>query len=184
MAPRRGDVPAGSYHVVTRSAGPIPIYLDDEDRTWFCTYLLRAIKAHGWTCRAFCLMTTHYHLLLQVPENALQKGMQRLNGCYARRFNARHERKGHLFGERYYADAIESDGQLLAVHRYIARNPVKAGLVRTPEEWPWTSYRGAAGIDAGFPFVDSTPLRRYFSNDEDRACELIRAFVVEGSSIS
>jgi putative transposase len=184
MAQRRGEVPAGTYHVVTRSCGPIPIFLDDDDRTWFCTYLLRAMKAQGWICRAFCLMTTHYHLLLEVRENTLQRGMQRLNGCYARRFNARHERKGHLFGERYYSDAIESDDHMLAVHRYIARNPVKAGLVETPEDWRWASYRGCAGIDAGFPFVDPTPLRRYFSSDDKRACDLLRAFVAGVAHVS
>ncbi len=183
MALRRGDIPAGTYHVTTRSGGPIPIYVDDVDRTWFCAYLTRAITANAWTCRAFCLMTTHYHLLLDVPHNALQKGMQGLNGCYARRFNQRHGRRGHLFGERYYAGRVDSDGHMLAVLRYIARNPVEAGLAAEPEEWLWSSYRGCAGIDAGFAFVDSRSLRRYFGRDEARSCELLRAFVAGAANV-
>jgi putative transposase len=177
MATARGELCAGTYHVTTRSGGPIPIFHDDEDRTLFCLQLTRAIKSASWVCRAFCLMTTHYHLLLDIPENGLQNGMRRLNGCYAKRFNGRHGRVGHLFGERYYAGLVESDGHMLHLLRYIARNPVEAGFVTRPSEWYWSSYRGCAGIDDGFPFVDSSPLRQYFSSAEQRACELVRAFV-------
>jgi REP element-mobilizing transposase RayT len=139
--------------------------------------LVRAMKSASWVCRAFCLMSTHYHLLLDVPENGLQHGMRRLNGCYARWFNGRHDRVGHLFGERYYSRLVDSDGYMLYLLRYIARNPVEAGLVTRPSDWYWGSYRGCAGLDAGFPFVDSSLLRGYFSSAEDRASELIRLFV-------
>src|SRR4051812_33426002 len=94
----RGGLPAGVYYLNTRGAGPIPIFLDDDDRTLFCTLLVRAIVRMEWVCRAFCFMTTHYHLLLDAPANTLQTGMQRLNGHYARAFNLRHGRNGHLFG--------------------------------------------------------------------------------------
>ena len=177
MANSRGYLPAGTYHVTTRSGGPIAIFIDDIDRTSFCMHLTRAIKRRGWVCRAFCLMTTHYHLLVDVAANSLQEGMRELNGCYSRRFNRRHGRVGHLFGERYYAGLVESDGHMLQLLRYIARNPVDGGLASRPIDWPWSSYRGCIGLDAGFPFVDSAPLRRYFGTDEQRANELIRAFV-------
>jgi putative transposase len=177
MAAARGDLAAGTYHVTTRSGGPIAIFTDDVDRTAFCTNLLRTIKQCNWICRAFCLMTTHYHLLVDVPENSLQSGMRRLNGCYAKRFNRRHGRVGHLFGERYYAGLVESDGHMLQLLRYIARNPVNGGLAPTPADWRWSSYRGCVGLDAGFPFVDSSLLREYFGHDEPRAIELIRQFV-------
>jgi REP element-mobilizing transposase RayT len=172
---------AGTYHVTTRSGGPIPIFHDDEDRTLFCIQLIRAIKSARWVCRAFCLMSTHYHLLLDIPENGLQHGMHRLNGCYAKWFNRRHGRVGHLFGERYYSGLVESDGHMLQLLRYFALNPVQAGLVTRPSEWYWGSYRGCAGLDAGFPFVDSSLLRGYFGSVEPRACELLRLFVGEES---
>ena len=92
-------------------------------------------------------MPTHYHLLLDVPENGLRHGMHRLNGCYAKWFNRRHGRVGHLFGERYYSGLVESDGHMLQLLRYFALNPVQAGLVTRPSEWYWGSYRGCAGLD-------------------------------------
>jgi REP element-mobilizing transposase RayT len=175
----RGDIPAGTYHVTTRGAGPIPIFDDDIDRTWFCMLLTRLISKRGWRCRAFCLMTTHYHLLLDVPADTLQVGMRSLNGEYARGFNRRHGRTGHLFGRRYYCGGVESDFHMLQTFRYIARNPVRAKLVATPAEWYWSSYRGCSGIDRGFPFVDPSSLRAYFGADGKRASELIRTFVEE-----
>jgi putative transposase len=160
-----------------RSAGPIPMFLDDFDRTLFCIMLARAIKKHNWICRAFCLMTTHYHLLLDVQDNALQPGMHNLNGPYNQRFNARHKRSGHLRGDRYYAIRVESDGHMLQLLRYIARNPVEAGLCEYPSDWPWSSYRGCAEFDGGFAFVDSSLLRSYFGSDRRLATRLVRDFV-------
>ena len=153
------------------------MFRDDFDRTLFCILLARTIKTAEWICRAFCLMTTHYHLLLDVNHNALQGGMQRLNGPYAQRFNARHGRSGHLRGDRYTAKPVESDGHMLHALRYIARNPVEAGMCESPSEWPWASYRGCAELDAGFPFVDSSLLRAYFGPDRAEATKLLRAFV-------
>jgi REP element-mobilizing transposase RayT len=153
------------------------MFLDDYDRTFFCILLARTVRRHAWICRAFCLMTTHYHLLLDVQENALQPGMQRLNGPYAQRFNARHRRSGHLRGDRYHAIQVESDGHMLQLLRYIARNPVEAGLCEHPSDWPWSSYRGCAELDGGFAFVDSSPLRAYFGRDRRAATKLLRSFV-------
>src|SRR5690348_16575265 len=155
----RGELPAGTYHVTTRSGGPIPIFLDDDDRTFFCTLLTRWLRRLGWVCRAFCFMSTHYHLLLDTPANTLQAGMLRLNGFYARGFNLRHARAGHLFGERYFCTLVESDEHMLELLRYLARNPVEAGLCERPSSWYWGSYRGCVDLDPGFPFVDSTALR-------------------------
>jgi len=122
-------------------------------------------------------MTTHYHLLIDVPEESLKKGMQRLNWTYARWFNAQHGRAGHLFGERYFCVLIETDGHMLSAMRYIARNPVKAGLCPRPSDWLWGSYRGCVDLDDSFPLVESEPLRAYFGPDRARANVLIRQFV-------
>jgi putative transposase len=173
----RGELPAGTYHVTTRSGGPIPIFLDDNDSTRLAMLLIRALRKAGLVCRAFCFMPTHYHLLLDVPADALQAAMHRLNGFYARGFNLRHGRKGHLFGERYYCRLVKSDEHMIELLRYIARNPVEAGLCEKPSDWYWSSYRGCIELDDGFPFVDSTLLRSYFGENRARATELIREFV-------
>ena len=160
------------------------MFLDDYDRTLFCILLAQTIKKHKWICRAFCLMTTHYHLLLDVKENGLQPGMHSLNGPYAQRFNARHKRSGHLRGDRYYAIRVESDGHMLQLLRYIARNPVEAGLCAHPSDWPWSSYRGCAELDDGFAFVDSSLLRAYFGQDRRLATTLVRDFVGDAARLT
>jgi putative transposase len=159
------------------------MYADDIDRTSFCNRLALVIKQHDWICHAFCLMTTHYHLLVEVADNALQPGMQALNGPYAQRFNARHRRRGHLRGDRYYAGAVVTDGHMLSLLRYLAWNPVDAGLCQRPADWCWGSYRGCAGIDDGFPFIDSSRLRGYFGGDDQKALELLRAFVGDSLTV-
>jgi putative transposase len=160
----RGYVPAGLHHVNTRGAGPAPIFRDDFDRTLFCMHLIRTMTRLGWICVAFCFMTTHYHLLLDVPAETLQSGMHRLNGDYAQAFNRKHGRSGHLFGERYYDARVESDEHLLNVLRYLALNPVAAGLCERPGDWYWGSYRACIQLGEPFPFVDDTRLLSYFTH--------------------
>jgi putative transposase len=153
------------------------MFIDDADRMDFCSRLARSIRRFEWTCRAFCLMTTHYHLLVDVAANQLQPGMHRLNGQYAQEFNRRHDRSGHLCGDRYHAAFVGTDGHMLRAFRYIVRNPVRAGLCQSPADWLWSSYRGAAGLDGSFAFVDNTPIRAYFGGDADEALQELRGFV-------
>jgi hypothetical protein len=121
-------------------------------------------------------MTTHHHLLLDVAENCLQPGMQWLNGTYAQQFNRRHGRWGHLNGARYSSTPVESERQLRECFRYIALNPVEAGVVERPQDWYWSSYRGTAGYDEGFSFVDDRSIRELFGPGPF-GTELLRAFV-------
>jgi putative transposase len=174
---RRGAVPAGIYHVNTKGAGPMDIFRDDEDRTMFCAQLIRTIVRMDWVCRAFCFMSTHYHLLLDVPAETLQPGMQRLNGFYARAFNLRHGRNGHLFGERYYDVMVESDEHFLQVVRYIALNPVEARLCAKPSDRYWGSYSDCVGLGNEFPFVDPSMFRDQLRTSHDDGLEEIRRFV-------
>ena len=178
----RGDLPEGTYHVTTRTAGPIPMFLDDLDRSQFVNLLLRTLMRRRWTCRAFCLMTTHYHLLVEVPEDDLDRGMKSLNWQYAWWFNRRHARAGHLVGRRYGAVLIETDAHMLNAMRYIALNPVHAGLCRKPEGWAWSSYRRCVGLEDPFAFVDPSPLQAYFGGDLTEAARRIRLFVGTGDS--
>ncbi|HZS23625.1 MAG TPA: transposase [Gaiellaceae bacterium] len=174
----RGTVYAGIYHVTRRSAGPVEMFRDDFDFTDFCRRLLRTINRYSWTCHFFCLMTTHYHLLLEVEEDALQPGMHELNGEYAQEFNRRWGRAGHLRGGPYGAKLVSTDEHLFEVVRYIARNPVEAGMCERPADWTWSSYRGCAGYDDdGFPFVTNDFVLSSFHEDRTRAIRLLRAFV-------
>lgn len=140
-------MPDGIYHVTSRGNGKQAIYLDDADRRIFLATLSHAVSRHGWHCLAYCLMDNHYHLLVETPRPNLPAGMRQLNGVYAQRFNRRHERCGHLFQARYSAVLVERDTHLLEAARYIALNPVAAGLCDRPEQWPWSSHRAVLGLD-------------------------------------
>jgi len=131
---------------------------------------------------SFALLTNHFHLQLEVTENSLQPGMKWLNGTYAQLFNKRHERWGHLCGARYSLVPIESERQRLRVFRYIALNPVRAGLVTRPQDWPWSSYAGSAGYAKQFPFVDDRRIRAMFGPGAD-GLELLRATVEEAVTV-
>jgi putative transposase len=174
----RGTIEAGIYHVTRRSAGPIAMFRDDFDRTNFCNLLGGVAKKFSWICHSFCLMTTHYHLLVSVEQDALQPGMHALNGPYAQAFNLRHGRNGHLRGSPYGARLISDDDDLLGVVRYIALNPVRGGLCEHPADWVWSSYPATAGYDSDrFPFVASELVLRCLHDDETRAKRLLRVLV-------
>lgn len=178
MAARiRGSLPAGVYHIGTRSAGPIELFRDDFDRTVFCNGLIRRLRRSNWSCLAFCLMSTHYHLLLDVPDDTLQAGMRCLNGHYAFAFNRRHGRNGHLFGNRYFALPVPTDISFRQRFRYIALNPVRAKLCASPLDWPWSSYRDAATGSRTFPFVDHSRALDAFRDESGEAAELMREYV-------
>lgn len=116
------------------------MFLDDADRAGYLKRLGEVTRSAEWRCLAYCLMGNHVHLLLEMSKPNLSEGMQRLHGPYTQRFNARHERVGHLFQGRFHAVRVEDDAQLMAVARYIARNPVEAKLCSEPEDWPWSSF--------------------------------------------
>ena len=134
----RSELPNGVYHVTNRGTDERPIYLDDIDRKTFLTLLGSVVVLHDWTCHAFCLMTTHYHLIVETDQPNLSRGMRRLNGGYAQSFNERHDRRGHVFGGRYSVYVIDRDDHLEASCLYVLENPVRAGLSEKPSEWPWS----------------------------------------------
>ena len=180
----RGTVEAGRYHVCTKSPGKVPFFRDDIDRTDFCNRLARIVKRFKLRCEAFCLMTNHYHLLLDVPDELLPRAMHALNGPYAQQFNRRHKRWGHLCGSRYSLTPIESLRQLRNAFRYIVCNPVKADMCESPADYVWSSYRGTAGYDEPFPFVDDRDLLSYYGPDRTRAQERLRRFCEEAVTVS
>jgi len=145
--PLRIEYPGAVYHVTARGDGREDIYLSDEDREIFLEVFAHVIKRFGWVCHAWCLMTNHYHLMIETPKGNLSQGMRQLNGVYTQRFNRQHARVGHVFQGRYKAILVEKDAHLLSLCRYIVRNPVAAGMVGDASAWKWSSYRATAGME-------------------------------------
>jgi putative transposase len=138
--PLREEVENGVFHVYARGNAKQAIYLDDLDRQTYLRLFGRVVEKRHWRCLAYCLMANHVHLVLQTPDANLAVGMQALHGLYAQTFNERHDRVGHLFQGRYGAVRIRGDSQLWTALRYLALNPVEAGLCTRPAEWRWGSY--------------------------------------------
>lgn len=136
---RRSTLPDGYFHVFARgTAAGGPLFRDDEDCSTFVTLAYDEGRRHGWTYHAYCLLGTHYHLVVESRREALSRGLQRLNGLYARNFNLRHDRFGHVFAGRFSARAIEDESYLYDACTYVVLNPVRAGLCDRVEAWPWS----------------------------------------------
>lgn len=141
--PPRLQVAGGIYHVTSRGNRRQSIYYDDEDRRFFLALQKHVAARYWWCLHAHCLMGNHFHLLVETPIPNLSAGMQRLKSEYAAYFNGRHSFEGHLFQQRFGSRLIESEEYFSEALRYIALNPVRAGLCGHPSEWPWSSFSGA-----------------------------------------
>ena len=176
----RIEVPGAYYHVGTRGNNQEPIFLCDDDRATFLAMLRRAARRYSWTIQAYCLMTNHYHLVLQLADDGLAKGMCELNGGYALTFNARHHRSNHVFGRRYWDSMIERDSHLLEACRYVVLNPVRAKMTADAEAWPWSSYRACAGLALPPAFLSVGDVLGLFGSAPAAAQRAYRRFVSEG----
>jgi putative transposase len=169
-------VPGGIYHVASRGSNRGQLFSLDEHRELFLSRLERALDNYELPCLAYCLMDNHYHLIVQTPDARLSAAMQELNGGYSRSFNRLHCRSAHLFRTRFMARLIESDSHLLTACRYLAHNPVRAGLCATPSEWQWSSYRATVGIEPPPGFLNEMMIRGVLGGGEDWRTRY-RAFV-------
>jgi len=129
------------YHVIGKGVEGTDIFTDDVDRNKFLQLLQKMVNSHKVHLFSYALMDTHFHLLLKTEEANLSQAMQFLNSSYAHWFNIRHIRKGHLFQDRYKSYPILNPPYLYSVASYISLNPVEAGLVDSPEKYPWSSFQ-------------------------------------------
>ena len=127
--------------MTARGVDGTPIVIDDFDCRRFLRLLADVAHRFAWHCHAFCLMTNHYHVVLETSCSRLSAGFHRLNGLYAQAFNRRHGRRGHLFGDRFWSSAIEGEDHLLNACRYVVLNPVRSGLCERAEHWLWSASR-------------------------------------------
>ena len=135
------------------------------------------ISRYRWRCVAVCLLTTHWHAIVETPDSSLARGMHRLVGGYSRSFNDRHGRAGYLVRSRYWSRCKDSEAALLEVFRYVARNPVAAGLVDRPEDWRWSSYGATVGVSDMFGFVDAAIVLGEFGSTRAAQIRGLRSFV-------
>jgi putative transposase len=178
--PLRIEFAGALYHLMSRGDGREAIYRTDADRRLHLKALAETCERFNWRCHAYCLMGNHYHLLVETPEANLSRGMHHFNGVYTQRFNRAHERVGHVFQGRFNSVLVEKDSYLLELARYIVLNPVRAGMVRSAADWPWSSYRATAGIVDTPEWFDPVWLLAAFGGTRSQAIARYRRFIAEG----
>ncbi len=178
--PLRIEFSGAFYHVTSRGDRREAIFEDDEDRLIFLRTLAEVVDRFNWLCHAYCLMTNHYHLLVETPNGNLSKGMRHLNGVYTQATNRRHTRTGHLFQGRFKGILVDKDRYLLELTRYVVLNPVRAGMVRWPENWPWSSYRSMAGKVPAPAWLATDEILALFAKRRTTAQQRYSVFVKQG----
>jgi putative transposase len=147
---------AGIFHLAAHASDLRYLFLEDHDREDFLDRIAITCERFELGLLAYTLMGNHYHLLLSVPDARLSRALQWLHTAYSRDHNRRYGRGAHLFRAHAMARMIESDEDLVGSARYLARNPVEAGLVRDPLAWPWSSARTHAGLEpARIPLAEA-----------------------------
>jgi putative transposase len=180
--PLRLEFAGALYHITSRGNRRDNIFEGNDDREQFLQLLNDVCESYNWVCHSYCLMSNHYHLLIETPDANLSKGMRQLNGVYTQTFNRNHNHVGHLFQGRFKAILVEKQSYLLELARYIVLNPVRAQMVRSAREWPWSSYRATAGQEAGPKCLYVDWILSAFGKRKQQAIEGYKQFISEGKN--
>ena len=178
--PLRIEYAGALYHVTSRGNERKAIYRKEADFQLFIDTLSEVCEHFNWVIHSFCLMTNHYHLVVETPDANLSEGMRPLNGVYTVRFNRKYGRVGHLFQGRYKAILVDKSAYLLELGRYVVLNPVRAKMIETPDQWLWSSYvyTTCQKESPAWLATDATLLQ--FALNRDEAINRFARFVAAG----
>jgi REP element-mobilizing transposase RayT len=169
--------PGAFYHVTSRGNERKAVFKSKRDREKFLEYLESATQRYDARIHTYCLMDTHYHLLLETPSGNLPQIMRHINGAYTTYFNVKRDRSGHLFQGRYKAILVDIDEYAKELSRYIHLNPVRAKIVETPEEYDWSSYKFYIGNQRAARWLYRDFILGYFGNRVSTAQKAYQKFV-------
>lgn len=189
--PLRIEFPGATYHVTSRGDRREDIFVDDHDRAGLLNLVAHSLGRFDAQLLAYCLMGNHYHFVLHTRRANLSALMRQVNGVYTQSFNRRHGKVGHLFQGRFKAILVDRESYLLEVCRYVELNPVRAGMVVAPGDWPWSSYRAHVGQAAGAEWLDTPGLHgillgrdSHTAADQRRAAAEYAALVAAGHGVN
>lgn len=180
--PLRIQYPDAWYHLMNRGRRREEIYIDKGDYIAFIELLHEASEVFNVCIAAYCLMSNHYHLLIQTPDGNLSRCMRHINGVYTQRFNRRHGHDGPLFRGRYRSILIDQDSYLLELIRYIHRNPFESGLEKAFGQYPWSSHKGYISNAKKWDWLHKDFILSMFSKDKNTGIRLYKEFVLKESS--
>ncbi|MCW5742910.1 MAG: transposase [Alphaproteobacteria bacterium] len=167
------------YHVMLRGNAGQPIFADDADRNRWEAILAESVARHGHRVLAYCWMGNHVHLCLRVAGTPLSRIMQQLAFRYARAFNRRHGRIGHVFQGRFRALLVGDEAYRLGLLRYIHRNPLATGLERDPRRYRWSSHGALSGARRPPDWLECAETLALFARDANVARRRLHAFVMD-----
>jgi len=165
----RTELVGGVFHVTMRGNARATIFHDDHDYDVFLRMLRETAETFEWILHSWCVLPNHFHLLVETPRANLGRGMMVLNGSYARRYNAKFDRVGHVFQTPYRSKLVETDEHFMEAVRYIANNPVRAKLCERAADWRWGSYRSIVGLDPKPPFLSTERTLALFGSSAELA---------------
>ncbi len=177
--PLRIQYPDAWYHVMNRGRRGDEILCEDKDYVTFIDLLKEITEDYNVKVSAYCLMSNHYHLLIQTPDANLSRAMRHLNGVYTQRYNRMHHCDGQLFRGRFKAILVEADSYLLELLRYIHRNPLEAGLVDNLQKYIWSSHKGYLSKARKWGWLHKRFPLSLFSKDHAESIRLYRKFVTQ-----
>jgi putative transposase len=157
----------GIYHLSSHGSDTRHLFLSADERTTFLDRLGLLFERFKLGLIAYALLGNHYHLVLSTPDGRVSSALQQLHGWYSRWHNRRHGRSAHLFRAHFFARELTSDDDLLVACRYVAYNPVAAGLSNDPFSWPWSSAAASVGIAPPLIPLDAGPLRAALDDTRD-----------------
>ena len=181
--PLRLEFASAIYHVTSRGDRRENIYLTDEDRQDWLDVLRQTCERFNWVVHAWCQMSNHYHLLVETVDGNLSRGMRQLNGQYTQRFNQRHQLVGHLFQGRYKAILVQRETYLLELVRYVVLNPLRARMVESLGDWPWSSFPQIMGQVPAPSWLDIDWTLSHFGRSRSRARAAYTEFVMAGRGL-
>ena len=182
MRKPRLEIQGGLYHIITRGNNRQLIFASDDDRRKFLLQLAHQKASLPFYLYAYCLMPNHIHLLIERQDDSISRIMQRLLTAYSQYHNRKHRKSGHLLQGRYKAILCQSQQYLAELVRYIHLNPVRAKMVRRPQDFPYSSHRAYLGLDEA-SLVDVEPVLRHFGANKKLARERFQLFVRAGMKL-
>lgn len=175
--PLRIEYPGAFYHVMHRGNAGSDIFKSIRDQEKFLEYVGKAVERYGIKIHSYCLMTNHYHFLIETPHPNLSQAIKWINVGYVAYFNRKRRRSGHLFQGRFKAVVVDADEYLKHLSRYIHLNPMRAGIVEHCKDYPWSSYPVLGGYVKAPEWLETDWLLSLFGHNRKKAMEQYRSFV-------
>lgn len=180
--PLRVEYQGAFYHVMNRGNAGENIFISERDKEKFCEYLGKSVERFSIIIHTYCLMSNHYHLLIETPQPNLSLAIQWLNASYAAYHNRKRHRSGHLFQGRFKSILVDADEHLKHLSRYIHLNPVRANIVEKAEGYSWSSYPAFIGKTRVPEWLETGWLLSGFGKNKKAAVQNYKAFVEEVDS--